>query len=158
QLAAAPPRLDPDAVLNDLLVSPAPEAVARLIDADGLLARELVEDRLLPLWGEAVLAGRVDDATRLLAVADLIAEQLKRAIGDRLTVRIVTTARNCPRRSDLARAHVTWRDARAAYARNDPQTFGRLFRKAGEQFAVCGSPISLWGQHYDVVRRFFEGH
>src|SRR5262249_18276336 len=73
QLRATPPRLDADTVLNDLLGSPTPEAVERLIDADGLLARELVEDRLLPMWAEAVLAGRGDEAARLLAAAAQIA-------------------------------------------------------------------------------------
>jgi len=157
RLSAAPPRLDTDTVLNDLLGSPTPEAVERLIDADGLLARELVEDRLLPMWGDAVLAKRSDDAARLLAAADLIAQGLQRTVGDGLTVRVVAAARSCCHETELARAHLTWRAARAAYARNEPKTFGALFHDAAVHFTVCASPMALWARHYEVVRQFLDG-
>ena len=143
QLSAAPARLDTDTVLNDLLGSPTPEAVERLIDADGLLARELVEDRLLPLWGEAVLAKRSDNATRLLVAADLIAQGLQRTVGDGFTVRVVAAARSGCRETELARAHLTWRAAHAAYARDEPKTFGPLFHDAAMHFTACASPMAL---------------
>ena len=58
------------------------DTIERLVPALAQQSRLLVEDEILPAWGEALVSGRSEDATRSMNVARRIAAALGRSSGD----------------------------------------------------------------------------
>ncbi|MFA5910465.1 MAG: CHAT domain-containing protein [Vicinamibacterales bacterium] len=131
-------------------------STCREVGRDGQLARELVEDYFLPAWGDAVRLADEAAARHWLQRARAVAECLSLR-GERPTLAAVEVVEKAPvtSRLQLAQAHITWKAARAAYARSSPQEFGPMFQAAGAVLKAHGSPLHWWARQYGIAARFF---
>ena len=131
-----------------------------LVDRDGLLMREVVEDSLLPKWADAYRLNDKAATNTLLMAASNLAECLDDKSAGALTLGAVNAIlRSTPEsKSELASAHQLWRVGRQGYATSDPTKFGPAFATAEIAFRRNGSPLHLWTRQYAIGVKFFEGN
>ncbi|HEX6161645.1 MAG TPA: hypothetical protein VF111_15820, partial [Thermoanaerobaculia bacterium] len=130
-------RLREGAVLRDA------NALAQLIGPYPLAAQRFVEEEVLPAWAEAVDAGRPDEARKQLALASVVAEQVRRSTGDRYLADVVDRVRTSSGETQklLRQAHLALREGRLD-ERIQPLEAHAQYTRAQRLFTTAGSPAA----------------
>src|SRR3954453_16140939 len=137
-------------------------AVAQLIRPYPAAAQNLLEEELLPAWGNALLQGRGDQARGSLRDAAVIAAALSSAevTGDPymrdVLARINATTGGDLRR--LAEGHVAYGKARAADRAYEPAKAEEAYRRAWDLLSRARSPLAIGAKLglATVIARFHE--
>ena len=119
--------------------------------------REEIEDRLLPQWGEALLAGRDADAARLLGDAERKAGELAALRGDTMAADQIALARRLGRLAAhrqmrrLAQGSILYGRARRAFVTSNLEGAADLMEDAAAAFRQASSRYGLWGPVYRAI-------
>jgi CHAT domain-containing protein len=128
--------------------------LVRLAAMDAQKAREAVLDYLLPSWGAAVLAGDSVEADRVLRRAEILgAALLRRQGGDGTSADLAMAARSVApgdAMETLARAHLRFRAARAAFAARRFSEAEPWFAEA-DRHAGASPALRNWARYYRLV-------
>ncbi|HEX7708075.1 MAG TPA: CHAT domain-containing protein, partial [Thermoanaerobaculia bacterium] len=106
--------------------------------------RRFFQHEVLGGWGDAVLGGRENDASRHLTAARTLADAVSRSTGDvsmQKTVAAIDSGQH-ERREQLARAHVAFRDGRRTFHDRKPAASEPLLASAAADFTRGGSPMA----------------
>lgn len=136
-----------------------PEALTGLVEIAPGVAREAAEERLLPAWGRALLAGDAPVAAAALDRVRRIAELVASGTGDRSLVDSVAALdRQSPAvLRTLAQAHVDYGDARVDYdAQRLDEALARFIRVAAV-FEAHRSPMALWARMHEGFVHSHQG-
>jgi CHAT domain-containing protein len=118
------------------------------------LARELVEERLLPAWASATLEGRLDEAEPSLVLAEEIGVELA-AIGDRMVLEETRAIRRAMTRgdrellADVVEAHRDLAHGLTLGRGREPKAAEPLLASAEGALRRAGSPLA----DYAALRR-----
>jgi CHAT domain-containing protein len=126
------------------------------------VAREFLEDRLLPDWGRAML-NRQSTASQLLQVSVVLAEALTDRSGDPLPLAAVQrlAAQSSPLGQAgvmlLAEAHQIYGEGRAHYERARFSQGAALFARAVKLFDRAASPFRQWAAVNLAIGEYYDG-
>lgn len=116
--------------------------LAELVAAHPQLARELGERELLPAWGEAVVAGSLDDAAQTLAAALALGEALASFNGDQLLFEAAQVA--TPGGESLARGYAAFGAAQPYLEQRDQAGALPLLTEARKALTDVATPLARW--------------
>lgn len=124
--------------------------VDEIVRAFPQYARAFAETIYLARWGEHVMRGDAGAADRELQLAATVAKSLAQGSGEQLLLDAINRiqASGERQRASLARAHVTFRDARQAYDQRAVKRAESLFDDAIAGFRATSSPMVLYARHY----------
>lgn len=110
--------------------------------------RELLEEQLLPAWGQRFLEEQQADAAILLHRAVRLAGALEQWSGDSLLIAAVDTIKHASptTRRQLAIAHVAFGRGRARYEATDREGARTDFLDAERRLRLAGSPFLAWAE------------
>lgn len=158
QAESARPVVSLESALAEVVTGSAGSACV-LVERDGQLAREVVEDLLLPRWADQLLASQDQAASNSLKLAASISGCAASAYLGDLTAGAVQAIQSSDERGrrELARAHQLWRLGRTGYAKSAPAEFLPPFVEAGRLFDLYGSPLVAWVRQYEIGALFYTG-
>jgi CHAT domain-containing protein len=131
------------------------ERLAHLVQAQRYLARRVVQEDLLPGWGDAQLAGNAE-ALRLLAAAHAIADTYEAQTSDDTLRRAVEEVEQAegPRRERLAGGHRALGSAARAH-----DAFDLAVTRAAADRALAmlprDSPAAMWARAFRIVCAYY---
>ena len=125
---------------------------------DRQLARELVEDALIPMWGRRHIAA-ASDADEFLAIAGTLVARLSddhdRLLGSTLDEIRRADSRT---RSRLARGVVEFGDARLLYESDKTVVSVEVFRRARQDLSAAHSSFRHWPALYLAIGEYYAVH
>jgi CHAT domain-containing protein len=130
---------------------------------DNQQRRERIEDVLLAEWGQALLAGDAKVAGARLDEAETLAGEMVREGGDGMAedgIRLIREAQAGGVREiarELARGHVLYGRARAAYLADKQREAAVLMSEAARHFRSARSPYAHWEHIFAAIARRTEG-
>lgn len=125
--------------------------------------RERIEDEILPAWGRAWLAGKLDEANDSLLRARALARELVERGGDGMPHDGVLAIDESIRRQNsratksLARAHIRYGDARIHLLNERVTDAAQAMTEATSDFGTGRSPYVSWGPIFSAIARRVEG-
>ena len=121
--------------------------------------RLLVEDELLPAWGEALQSGDVARSGEFLGLLDRLAAALGQATGETTLERSIALLPQADEREAmvLAGAHAQYGRARKLHQRAAFTQAAPLFAEAARGFRSAGSPFAAWAELYLAVGVYQQG-
>jgi CHAT domain-containing protein/tetratricopeptide (TPR) repeat protein len=126
------------------------------------LAREWIEDDLLPAWGRARIAGDRPRAEEILGKARLLARALVRVDGDGMPADGIAlldrAAANATLTADLARAHEAFGRARELFLNDRLREAGDTLNAVESSFDRANSPYLFWSRVYRAFAARAAGH
>lgn len=120
-------------------------------------ARDWLENTALPAWGAEYLRRDADSAGRTLQRAAEVASALASARGDMMPLDGIERIRRALTRADastagrLARAHVTFGEARKQFLADRLTDAAGLFEQAARDFRSGDSPYARWAPVYRAI-------
>jgi CHAT domain-containing protein len=124
------------------------QAVAQLITPFPAAAQRYVENEVLPIWAQARVQGRHEDARLALNLASAIATELARLTGDRNlleTVEKILQAERSPHGASslqaLEKGHLELGEARSAERAHALKEAAEHYQQAERWLARAGSPL-----------------
>ncbi len=127
-------------------------ALRELVFKDNQAAREYSEEQILGRWGQAWLAGRQGDSSRMLISAREIGKLLGSRHGDQMLARSVAvidyaaSRRASERLANLAKGHSFYWRGLESLDRLNFERCSELFLRAGGLLSAGGSPFAGWAR------------
>ncbi len=130
--------------------------VARLVDPYRQDARAWFEVEGLGQWGEALLNGQTELATRKLTTAREVGVSLRASNAESLLHDEVQSIDNAPDQvARFAEAHQIYREGRLAYRSQNLPEAEKSLADAATRFEALGSPMAAVARYY-VANTIFE--
>jgi CHAT domain-containing protein/tetratricopeptide (TPR) repeat protein len=132
-----------------------PQASERLIAASPTGARRFFERDLMPAWARRELAGETSIDQR--TAASSFAKSFLAVTRDPSLLDDVRAFHAAQPRAEVARAHLDYAAALAAYDDQDLDRARALFLAAAPAFKAARSPAALWVDLYEAIHLYQSG-
>jgi CHAT domain-containing protein/tetratricopeptide (TPR) repeat protein len=135
-------------------------AIRPVIQVDAQIAREIIEDELLPAWALAIIEDRGADAATELTLLHTLTMMATASHPDSLlreTVDHVEQAHgNRLQLLTLARGHAQYSRGREALRENRDAAAARSFALAARYLTRAGSPFHLWADFHGALIAYYQ--